>query len=447
MDMVFMTVPKGSHFHFAKAGGISNAAAGDNEADIIGTAGGVATWMGESKSVVFHVQAKDYVEIAFYPTSSLGCTDNTGGCTITKPRWGVKIGGGKVVISHGSVTQTVSAGGATVSDSSFKTFWASAKEGTVKVGTGSTVNSNVMHTKHFAGSSGVKAEYVAFRTINSEGTVQVPAKCFYNKRDSAVSRNAAFFDQSPNPACQCQCRKPDVWSGVNCEICSRDCGVGKISAKGEAKGLCQCDCDTPTTGMTGPNCEVPAFDCVNGGVMDTTKDPPSCTCPKDHLNRRISQGQGCHKCVRKCDNHGRADYDLCLCRCPPQWKGASCETCALKSSADCANGGTLPAGGACKCTCPSTHRGHDCSIPVCFNGYKVGHKYEYKVVANVMDTQMMDAGPDHDNSTTAAKFQSQVRLTVTGTRDDQFYFRMQVSRNGHGHGNERTASCNCFVHA
>ena len=145
---------------------------------------------------------------------------------------------------------------------------------------------------------------------------------------------------------------------------------------------CVCECDEARTGMAGTLCDQPSRECLNGGVVvikdverplsaQTVVKEAQCKCPAG-----IS-GLECEVCNRKCKNDGILDTNMCVCHCPRGRGGLLCGVCTLEAN-DCQNGGTYDKE-TCKCTCKDAkHKGVDCSIPVCYNGLKVGKRYSYE---------------------------------------------------------------------
>ena len=164
-----------------------------------------------------------------------------------------------------------------------------------------------------------------------------------------------------------------------------DTATVKVSLSGISFDTCKypgrTSVTTGGTARTAYHCRPPALEQVSLGpagqaasrsTTETIVKEAHCDCPTG------LSGVECEICNRECTNGGVLDKGMCVCHCPRGRGGLLCDTCTLEAR-DCQNGGTYNKD-ECKCTCKADnkHKGVDCSIPVCYNGLKVGERYSYE---------------------------------------------------------------------
>eukprot|EP00947_MAST-08B_sp_MAST-8B-sp1_P000178 g178.t1 len=259
--------------------------------------------------------------------------------------------------------------------------------------------------------------------VNSIEYSSIEYKCLNVEKANAVIERRRAEKRAADEEAAKQAKRE--WE-KQCRENIPDCGGGTwIEDYDQDPKVCECYCDEPRTKMTGTHCSIPAIACQNHGVVKITNNVASCDCPTDSAGRPVATGKHCEFCSIQCDHGGVPDLNMCTCRCPPQWGGAHCNRCRLKTDADCQNGGKLNAD-ACSCTCSPGWHGADCGVPQCFNGYQVGHRYNYRTRVNAVNVNEMAGGEDDDNAQEGLAFETTVRLTVVGARHGKFYFRMQL---------------------
>ena len=135
----------------------------------------------------------------------------------------------------------------------------------------------------------------------------------------------------------------------------------------------------PSTNLAYSECEKPLCvqNCWHGGYCSA---PDTCTCSSGWFGTNCTVPT----CLQTCGNGGNCTQPD-TCKCPVEWTGNDCRTpichqsCTLDNNMNPAyNGnGHVVSGsdfnGKCimpnTCLCPPEWSGHDCSIPVCLQGY------------------------------------------------------------------------------